>query len=107
MNPREIVQLEQIPLDPENARVNRVNLGATANKATCRSDLNKKLSSMTEEEILEIFQAFRAMQEDSPMTETRVYRKNAGGPAVFSSTCWDRGCTYPVASLSVIKELKA
>ena len=41
------------------------------------------------------------------MTETRVYRTNAGSPAVFSLTCWDTGCTYPVASLAVIKELKA
>ena len=75
---------------PENARVNsRVNLGASAfaNKAICRGDLNKKLSSMTQEDIREIFQVFRAMQEDSMMTETRVYRKNAGGSAVFSQTC--------------------
>ena len=62
---------------------------------------------MTEEEILKVFQAFRVMQEDSMMTETRVYRKNAGSPAGFSSTFWGTRCTYPVASLAVIKELKA
>ena len=86
------------PPGPENARANRVNLGASAsaNNAICRSDLNKKLSSMTEEEIREVFQALRAMKEDSTMTETRLYRKNAGGPAVFSSTCWDTGCTITI-----------
>ena len=49
-----------------------MNLGTTANEAICRNDLNKKLSSMTNEEILELYQGFRALQEDSPMIETRV-----------------------------------
>ena len=56
----EIDQLKQIP--------QVLSLGASANKAICRSDLNKKLHSLTEEEILEVFQVFRAMQDDSPMT---------------------------------------
>ena len=38
----------------EAARANRVNL-TSANKAMVRSDLNKKLSTMTTEEVQEVF----------------------------------------------------
>ena len=38
----------------EAARANQVNL-ASANKAMVRSDLNKKLSTMTTEEVQEVF----------------------------------------------------
>ena len=57
-----------------------MNLGnATANKAICRGDLNKKLSSMSKEEAQEIFHALRVMKEDSPMTDTLVFNKIKGG----------------------------
>ena len=58
--------------DPGAARANRVNFAA--NKAV-RSDLNKKLSTLTPEEVMEVFRAMRAVKDDSPMTDTKVYKK--------------------------------
>ena len=75
--------------DPGEARANRVNF-ATANKAF-RSDLNKKLSAMTPEEIQEVFRAMRAVKDDSPMTDTKVYKKIKEKNGVIATTCWDTG----------------
>ena len=91
--------------DPGAARANRVNF-ATANKAV-RSDLNKKLSAMTPEEVQEVFRAMRAVKDDSPMTDTKVYKKIKEKNGVIATTCWGTGCTFPICSLAVIKQLKA
>ena len=86
-------------------RANRVNF-ATANMAV-RSDLNKKLSAMNPEEVKEVFPAMRAVKDDSPMTTTTVYKKTKEKHGVSVTTCWDTGCTFPISSLTVIKQLKA
>ena len=92
-------------LDPALAnRANRVSF--TANMAV-RSDLNKKLSSMNPEEVKEVFRAMRAVKDDSPMTTTTVFKEAKGRKGVSVTTCWDTGCTFPISSLAVIKQLKA
>ena len=55
----------------KTARANRVYL-ASDNKAVVKSALSKKLSTMTTEEVQEVFRGLRAMKEDSPMTDTVV-----------------------------------
>ena len=92
-------------LDPALAnRANRISF--TANM-TVRSDLNKKLSNMNSEEVKEVFRALRAAKDDSPMTTTNVFKEVKGRRGVSVTTCWDTGCTFPIASLAVIKQLKA
>ena len=91
--------------DPGAARANRVNF-ATANKVV-RSDLNKKLSAMTPAEVQEVFRAMRAVKDDSPMTDTKVYKKIKERNGVTATCCWDTGCTFLISSLAVIKQLKA
>ena len=41
------------------------------------------------------------------MTMTTVYKKTKERKGVTATTCWDTGCTFPIASLTVIKQLKA
>ena len=89
--------------DPGAARANRVNF-VTANKAV-RSDLNKKLSVMTLEEVQEVFRAMRAVKNDSPMTNTKVYKKIKERNGVTATCCWDTSCTFPISSLAVIKQI--
>ena len=62
---------------------------------------------MTTEEVQEVFRGLRAMKEDSPMTDTVVWKKIKNDNDVVATTCWDTGCTFPVSSLAVIKQLKA
>ena len=88
-------------LDPALAnRENRISF--TANMAV-RSDLNKKLSNMSPKEVREIFLALRAAKDDSPMTTTNVFKEVKGRKGVSVTTCWDMGCTFPIASLADIK----
>ena len=92
-------------LDPALAnRANRVSF--MANMAV-RSDLNKKLSNMNSEEVKEVFRALRAVKDDSPMTTNTVFKELKGRKGVSVTTCWDTGCTFPISSLAVIKQLKA
>ena len=63
---------------------------ASANEAMVRSDLNKKLSTMTTEEVQEFFRALRPMKEDSPMTDIVVYKKIKNDNSVGATTCWNR-----------------
>ena len=87
--------------DPAMAnRANRVSF-AIANMAV-RSDLNKKLSSMSPEDVKEVFRAMRAVKDDSPMTTTTVYKEAKKSKGVTATTCWDTGCTFPIASLAVL-----
>ena len=58
---------------------------------------------MTTEEVKEL----RAVKDDSPMTDTMVYKNIKEKNGVVASTCWDTGCTFPISSLAVIKQLKA
>ena len=87
------------------SRAHRVNF-ATANMAV-RSDLNKKLSVMNPEEVKEVFQAMQVVKDDSPMTMTTVYKKTKEKHGVSVTTCWYTCCTFPISSLTVIKQLKA
>ena len=53
-----------------------------------RSKLNnKKLSAMTTEEVQEVFRALRAVKDDSPMTDTMVYKKIKVKNGVVATTC--------------------
>ena len=45
--------------------------------------------------------------DDSPMTTTNAYKEVKGGKGVSVTTCWDTGCTFPISSMAVIKQLKA
>ena len=85
---------------PGTARANRGNMAI-------RSDFNEKLSGMTLEEVREVFRAMRAVKDDSPMTVTTVYKKAKERIGVSATTCWDTGCTFPISSLAVIKQLKS
>ena len=49
----------------------------------------------------------RADKNDSPMTVTTVYKKAKEKNGVIATTCWDTGCTFPISSLVVIKQLKS
>ena len=49
----------------------------------------------------------RAVKDDSPMTVTTVYKKAKEKNGVSATTCWDTGCTFPISSLAVIKQLKS
>ena len=49
----------------------------------------------------------RAAKDDSPMTTTTVYKDVRGKRGTMVTTCWDTGCTFPIASMAVIKQLKA
>ena len=62
---------------------------------------------MSPKEVREIFLALRAAKDDSPMTTTNVFKEVKGRKGVSVTTCWDTGCTFPIASLAVIKQLKA
>ena len=41
------------------------------------------------------------------MTDTKVYKKINEKNGVTATCCWDTGCTFPISSLAVIKQLKA
>ena len=49
----------------------------------------------------------RASKDSSPMTTTTMYRDSRGKSGTLVNTCWDTGCTFPIASLEVINQLKA
>ena len=49
----------------------------------------------------------RASKDSSPMTTTTMYRDSRGKRGTQVNTCWDTGCTFPIASLEVINQLKA
>merc|ERR1711923_217687 len=40
------------------------------------------------------------------MTVTTMYKDVKGKTGTQVNTCWDSGCTFPIASLEVIKQLK-
>ena len=89
--------------DPNTARANRV---FSANKAV-RSNFNLELSNMDPEIVKEELRAMRASKDSSPMTTTTMYRDVRGKRGTQVNTCWDTGCTFPIASLEVINQLKA
>ena len=62
------------PSSSQNPWSSRVNLGST-NKAVYKGDLNTKLSNISKEEVVEAFQALRAIRDDSPMTNTRLFEE--------------------------------
>ena len=62
---------------------------------------------MDPEIVKEVLRAMRAAKDDSPMTTTTVYKDVRGKRGTMVTTCWDTGCTFPIASLAVIKQLKA
>ena len=41
------------------------------------------------------------------MTTNTVFKELKGRKGVPVTTCWDTGCTFPISSLAVIKQLKA
>ena len=49
----------------------------------------------------------RSSKDSSPMTTTAMYRDSRGKRGTQVNTCWDTGCTFPIASLEVINQLKA
>ena len=89
--------------DPNTARANRV---FSANKAV-RTKFNLELSNMDPEIVKEELRAMRASKDSSPMTTTTMYRDSRGKRGTQVNTCWDTGCTFPIASLEVINQLKA
>ena len=89
--------------DPNTARANRV---FSANKAV-RTNFNLELSNMDPEIVKEVLRAMRASKDSSPMTTTTMYRDSRGKRGTQVNTCWDTGCTFPIASLEVINQLKA
>merc|ERR1712208_172202 len=89
--------------DPNNARANRV---FSANKAT-KINFNSELSGMDPEIVKEMLRAMRAAKDSSPMTVTNMYRDVKGKTGTQVNTCWDSGCTFPIASLEVVNQLKA
>ena len=89
--------------DPNNARANRV---FSANKAM-KTKFNSELSGMDPEIVKEMLRAMRAAKDSSPMTITNMYRDVKGKTGIQVNTCWDSGCTFPIASLEVVNQLKA
>merc|ERR1712015_490241 len=85
------------------ARANRV---FSANMAR-KTKFNSELSEMDPEIVKEMLRAMRAAKDASPMTVTNMYRDVKGKTGILVNTCWDSGCTFPIASLEVVNQLKA
>ena len=76
-------------------------------------DLNEQLSNLTEEEkkgFSSSYQAYRARSardSESSIIKSKAWSKLHGGNNTDTDAVMDTGCTFPVTTTTVIKEIKA